>query len=278
MSFLSGLSHVRQAYPCVVGETCASDVFWGVQDGEEPKGEVVMKTFVTLVLDETGSMQSIKDDTIGGFNTYVDTLKASPDEILFTLIKFDSNHTTKVHVAEPIAGVVHLNDKTYVPGASTPLIDACVKAIRATEEKVASIDPKPNVLIVIQTDGHENASVEFKRDDLVALVKEKTAAGWQFVFLGAGIDAFDAAMSYGITAQNTLSYSRDTSAATFAAAAMNTAEYARTGASASLSWTRDQRAATGDHQPPPDPNATAKVPPAAPVPPTKKAIVEDIKL
>ncbi|HMA55888.1 MAG TPA: hypothetical protein VKP52_04050, partial [Pseudolabrys sp.] len=77
------------------------------------------QTLVTFLLDETGSMSSIKDDTIGGFNEYLKTLKQSASPIDFTLIKFDSNAIRKVCVAKPIAEVAELNNDTYKPGAST---------------------------------------------------------------------------------------------------------------------------------------------------------------
>ena len=100
-----------------------------------------------------------------------------------------------VHHALPVKDVPNLTPEAYIPGAATPLIDACVKSIRATEEKVQGQDKI--VSIVIQTDGYENASYEFSNEDLFKLVKEKTAEGWLFTFLGAGIDAFAVASKFG---------------------------------------------------------------------------------
>ena len=81
-------------------------------------------TLVTFLLDETGSMESIKDDTIGGFNSYLGSLKAEAAPIDFTLIKFDSRRIEKVCVAVPVSQVAELTMESYQPGASTPLIDA----------------------------------------------------------------------------------------------------------------------------------------------------------
>lgn len=210
-------------------------------------------TVVSFLLDETGSMSTIKDDTIGGFNNYVEGLRKSGEEFEFSFVKFDSNHTTKVHVGVPITDVLPLTPETYQPGAMTPLIDAAVKIIRATEESVKERDV--NVVVVIQTDGHENSSTAHTTQDLAELVKEKTAEGWEFVFLGAGIDAFSIAQQYGISAANSLSYDRQTSAQTFDSLTSNTVAYASTGVRTSLNFDDGQRQASGDkfHQADPVP-------------------------
>lgn len=232
------------------------------------------KTLVTFLLDETGSMQSIKDDTIGGFNNYLATLKAGDGDISFTLLKFDSNRVEKVCVGKPIAEVAELTDATYRPGASTPLFDAAVKAIRATEE-VAAKDPSAKIVVTIQTDGEENTSTEFKLADLAALVKEKTAAGWQFVFLGAGIDAYATGSALGFAASNTMSYGRGNSAQAFAAMGASTSRYAKTGEAGSLNFTAAEKRSAGD--------ASASVPSpsghVATAPKTaRNPIVDDINL
>lgn len=205
-------------------------------------------THVTFVLDETGSMESIKDDTIGGFNAYLDTLKEEKGAVKFTLLKFDSNRVDKVCVDTPIAEVPRLTNETYQPGAMTPLIDASYKAIEATAEKVKG-KKNPKVIVVIQTDGYENASTEHTREDLAALVKEKTADGWVFTFLGAGIDAFGAAANYGIAASNTMSYDRHTSKQTFAAVAESNSRFMASGNVLDAAFTKSERKATGGHMP-----------------------------
>ena len=205
-------------------------------------------TFVSFLLDETGSMQSIKDDTIGGFNSYVETLQKDGADIVFSLVSFNSNQTKKRYVAEPIDKVEPLTDDTYQPSAMTPLIDASVKIIKATDEAVQQRADDPNVVIVMQTDGQENVSVEYTNADLAALIKEKDAAGWQFVFLGAGLDAFAAARAAGIDidAQQVVAYARDKSPEVFAATAANVQAFAASGDAKALHYTRKQRARVGD--------------------------------
>lgn len=235
--------------------------------------EAKKKTFTTFVLDETGSMMSIKDDTIGGYNSYIRTLKESGEEYLFTLIKFDSNKHEVAHRAIPVEQVPDLNSQTYQPGAATPLIDACMKAIKATEKKVSEEASEMNVAVVILTDGYENASVEHKNEDLVQLVKEKTEAGWLILFLGAGIDAFDQAGKFGISPQYALSGTRGTVGQACAAAGQNVARYAQSGNVTSAQWTAAQRMATGGAMPPPQTTTSS-----AASDEKKKPIVEDIEI
>jgi hypothetical protein len=241
------------------------------------------KTIVTFLLDETGSMQKIKDDTIGGFNAYLASLKELDSEVAFTLICFDSNRTRKVHVGTPIADVIELTADTYTPGAFTPLYDAAVKTIRATAE-VAAASPDALVIVVIQTDGDENASREFTRADLADLVKEKTAAGWQFVFLGTGIDAYKTGAGMGFSAGNTMSYAGDKSAQTFAAAGNATRRYVASGGDEqAMRFTSAEKTAAGDRtaaagpkpMPMPTPHPT---PSPKPVPPKPRSLVEDLDL
>lgn len=201
-------------------------------------------TVVSFLLDETGSMQAIKDDTIGGFNSYLGALSADENKYEFTLVKFDSNKTEKVCVAVPVEEAPRLAHDTYMPGAATPLVDASYKIIEATEKAVGK--RKVNVLVVIQTDGHENASTQHTREDLARLIKEKTAQGWVFVYLGAGIDAFDDAASFGIAAGATMSYDMAASAETFRAVAQNTSSYASSGNAKAMNFTGQQRSASGD--------------------------------
>lgn len=215
---------------------------------DTPTNGAPKTTFVSFLLDETGSMESIKDDTIGGFNEYVKTLQGSGGDILFSLVCFNSSRTEKRHVADPIADVRPLTGADYRPHAMTPLIDASVKLIKATDEAVARRDDDPNVVIVLQTDGQENVSVEYTREDLALLVKEKEAAGWEFVFLGAGLDAFEAAHQAGLalSSQRVMSYGRARSPQAFAEVAMNVARYSVDPSAEALDFSPEQRAAAGD--------------------------------
>jgi hypothetical protein len=204
------------------------------------------KTLVTFLLDRTGSMEAIRDDTIGAFNAYLDTLKQDGDGLYFTLIQFDSMGVDKLYVNEPIKNVPPLTRETFVPRASTPLIDAAYKTIKAVEKAVSG-NPSNKVVICIQTDGQENSSTEHSWDSLNALIKEKFEAGWQFNFMGAGIDAYQQASRMGISADQTVAYSKDRVAtrAAFAATAENTALYSL-GRLKSTAYSKMQKHAAAD--------------------------------
>jgi hypothetical protein len=193
-------------------------------------------------------MEAIRDDTIGSFNAYLDGLKAGDSaEILFNLVQFDSQGLDKVCVRRPIAEVQRLDRNSYVPRDYTPLIDAAYTTIKAVEDSLSG-DAETKVVICVQTDGQENASQEHTWNDLSALVKEKTALGWQFNFMGAGIDAYDQGGRMGIAADQILSYDPLDQAAhkaAFMAAAENTRLYSR-GAVENTSYSDEQKRAAGD--------------------------------
>jgi hypothetical protein len=205
-------------------------------------------TLVTFLLDRTGSMQSIKDDTIGAFNAYLETLQKKGGGIEFSFLQFDSISIDKVCVNKPVAEVAPLADETFQPRASTPLIDAAYATIEAVGEAIGRRDVPPKVVICIQTDGLENASTEHTWAELNLLIKEKSKLGWQFNFMGAGIDAYEQGRQMGIPAAATVSYDKTSRAATvgaFAASAANTVAYARDEAP-TVGFTPAQKHAAGD--------------------------------
>jgi hypothetical protein len=165
-------------------------------------------TIVSFLLDRTGSMETIKDETIGGFNAYVDALEAEAgDLVVFTLLQFDSQSIDTLYAGAKLSEVQRLTPESYQPRAYTPLIDACFKTIKATEETIARRRDKARVIVVFQTDGQENASREHNIEELRDLIERRKVEGWQFIFLGADIDAYETAGRFGILKEATLSYS-----------------------------------------------------------------------
>lgn len=246
-------------------------------------------TLVTFLLDKSGSMTHGLDDTIGAFNIYLDGLRKS-DDIQFTLLQFDSFDIEKTAVNMTPRDVPNLDRKTFIPRGGTPLIDAAYKTIRAVERQVEAATEKPKVVICIQTDGQENESREHKWEELSDLIKEKTAAGWEFVFMGASIDAYEQGSRMGISRASTVSYdSRDRAAteSAFAFTASNAVNFAA-GRSASAGYTTHQKKMSGDkfdawvNQTPPatagEAPQTAGASPAPAKPAKPKPIVEDFDL
>ena len=165
---------------------------------------------ITVVLDRSGSMSCIRDDTIGGFNSFLKDQKATPGEDLLTLIQFDDKYET-MHDAIPLSEVEPLTESTFVPRGSTALLDAIGRTINATGARLAKMDEKDRpekVIFVIITDGHENASREFiSRQKIFEMVTHQTEKyDWQFMYLGANQDAIDEGRKFGIARDSSMSY------------------------------------------------------------------------
>jgi len=187
------------------------------------------KMLVSFVLDETGSMQSCKEQTISGFNEYISTLRAEKNagDIRFTMVKFNSSKTELVCEAAKLGDVSELNQENYQPSATTPLYDAIGAAIRSAERVVDG--KKRSVLIAIQTDGYENASGEYDQRGIFDLIEAKKRDGWQFAFLGADQDAYAASAQIGIAVSATLSYDSANTTGAFKRFAESTTSHTRSG-------------------------------------------------
>lgn len=166
-------------------------------------------TDISIVLDRSGSMESIRNDTIGGFNTFLKTQQEAPGEANLTLVQFDDRYEV-VHNGIRVQDVPELTALTFVPRGYTALLDAIGRTITDTGTRLSALseDQRPSkVIFVILTDGEENASKEFTRDKINEMIKHQTEAyNWDFVFLGANQDAIQVGTSIGIMAANSLSY------------------------------------------------------------------------
>jgi len=177
------------------------------------------KTYITFVLDETGSMQEVRDQTISGFNEFMDSQQdKSLGECRVTLVKFNSKKVETVYADMLVEDVPALTHDTYEPTELTPLYDAIAHAIKDTEDKV-SVSQKvlsrlaghpvtvgPLVILVIMTDGEENASKQYTRADIFNMIKEKEDLGWTIVYLGANQDSWGIAQPLGVAVGSTVNY------------------------------------------------------------------------
>ena len=169
-------------------------------------------THIAIILDRTGSMEEIREDTIGGFNAFLKEQQALPDEATLSLIQFDSQDSYEViHHFEKIKSVPKLTPETYVPRASTPLLDAIGRGINDLESALGKMQPEKrpaNVVMVIITDGQENSSREFGKNQIVKMIKAKQEKDWQFVYLSADLDSINDAMEYGMHAHATMAFAK----------------------------------------------------------------------
>ena len=183
------------------------------------------QVLVTVVLDRSGSMSSNRGGTISGYNEYIQGLRLDGDSDYFvTLIQFDApmaNPELTVNYQDcALADVPELTPQHYVPRGNTPLYDAIGECIRRT-------DPKGRAAIVLViTDGEENASSEFTRESVKTLLKEKESEGWTFAFLGADIDSYAVGGSVGVSPSNTANYVKGNEKALFSNLAKSTIQRA----------------------------------------------------
>lgn len=187
---------------------------WGIDSFIECERSLTVKndyTHISVLLDRTGSMQSIRDDTIGGFNTFLAAQQAQTGIATLTLVQFDSQDPYEViHRFKSIKAVTPLTKETYVPRASTPLLDALGRGINDLGQQLAGM-PEPErpekIVFVVVTDGQENASREFNKAQVEKMIKEQTDVyKWQFVFLSSDLASISDAHALGVAAPATLQY------------------------------------------------------------------------
>ena len=151
-----------------------------------------MRTHITLVVDRSGSMSRIQSDAQGAVNSFLDEQSKVDGVADVLLADFDSQESFRVALD---GGLATWKPYTLSPRGMTPLYDAIGRGINETEQRVAR-SGADKVIVVIVTDGGENSSREFTRDSATALIKAKEAAGWEFVFLAAGQEAWVAAQAF----------------------------------------------------------------------------------
>ena len=154
-----------------------------------------------IILDASGSMYSIKNQAVNGFNETVQTIRDAQEkhpeqEHCVTLVVFNSSATTTVYDGVPAALAKDMDPDEYNPNCGTPLFDAMGFSINALRTKVQKGE---TVLVTIITDGEENSSTEFNRNAIKALVDELKAEGWVFTYMGANQDVEKVAMSISIS-------------------------------------------------------------------------------
>jgi len=150
-------------------------------------------TDITIILDRSGSMSIVREDTIGGFNTFLDEQKKIEGDARISLYQFNHEFST-IYENKKLHEASNIGTKTYTPGGMTALLDAIGKVINKKGQyyKNLSEDERPDkILITIMTDGQENSSKEFTKDKIKEMIEhQKNAYKWQFAFIGAAIDAF----------------------------------------------------------------------------------------
>ena len=169
-------------------------------------------TEIVFVLDRSGSMAGLEGDTIGGFNAFVEKQKKEDGEALLSAILF-SNDCEVLYDRVDIKKVEPMTERQYQVGGCTALLDAIGGAVRhiANVHKYAREEDRPGkTVFVVTTDGMENASRIYSYDEVQRMVKhEQEKYGWEFLFLGANMDAISAARRFGFRADRAVRYKQD---------------------------------------------------------------------
>lgn len=169
-------------------------------------------TELVFILDRSGSMQSLTDDTIGGFNSLIEKQRGEDGECVVSTVLFNNNSTV-IYDRVPLDKIPQMTRADYSAQGGTALIDAIGAAIRHignVHKYARSEDVPKNTLFVIITDGMENSSHMYTSDKVKKMIeRQKSKYGWEFLFIGANIDAVETARSFGISEDRTADYIAD---------------------------------------------------------------------
>ena len=168
-------------------------------------------TELVFILDRSGSMSGLEKDTIGGFNSMIEKQKKEEGKAFVTTILFDDKIET-LHDRVNLQEIKTLTDKDYTVRGMTALLDAVGSTINhiSNIHKYARPEDVPaHTMFIITTDGMENASREFSYAKIKSLIEEKKQLGWEFVFIGANIDAVTEGAKLGISAERSVDYLAD---------------------------------------------------------------------
>ena len=200
---------------------------------EQPK-----RIELVLVIDKSGSMQGLEKDTIGGFNSMIEKQKKLGIDVRVTAVLFNDK-TDLLYARRYIQNVRPLTEREYETGGTTALLDAVGGTILKMERSKATECGKTKVIFVIITDGLENASTKFTKQKVKEMISDKQEQdGWDFIYLGANIDAAEEAGAIGVKKANAVTYRNTKSGvrANYDAVSAFVEEAAERGTAASAKW------------------------------------------
>ncbi|MBQ7745624.1 MAG: VWA domain-containing protein [Ruminococcus sp.] len=168
-------------------------------------------TEIVFILDRSGSMSGLEKDTIGGFNAMIEKQKKQNGKAYVSTVLFD-HESVVLHDRLPLEQIKPMTEDDYTVRGCTALLDAiggAVKHIGNIHRYARPEDVPEHTMFVITTDGLENASRKYNSRDIKRLIESKKEEGWEFLFIGANIDAIETANDYGISADRAVNYNAD---------------------------------------------------------------------
>ena len=168
-------------------------------------------TELVFILDRSGSMGGLEEDTIGGFNGMINKQKKEEGSAVVTTVLFDDKYEL-LHDRIDIQGILPMNDRQYYVRGCTALLDAIGMTIEKminVHKHTAKEQRAEKVIFTIITDGMENSSRKYNKSMVKELIQAQKARGWEFIFLGANMDAVEEAASFGIDSDRAVTYQND---------------------------------------------------------------------
>ena len=209
---------------------------------------------ISFLLDRSGSMSSIRDDVIGGFNQFLREQQARPGACRMTFVQFDSQAPFEVLAeAADVRAIAPLDAARYAPRGGTPLLDALGRLLELAERRARGRDE--DAVIVVFTDGQENASGTWTRAALFERIEALKARGWAFVFLGANQDSYEEAGGLGFAAGSTSNWHERSSRAAFEQLDRSVGSYRSKGHAARVAQSADFFEGVKEAEQEPDPEA-----------------------
>ena len=170
-------------------------------------------TEIVAILDKSGSMERLTHDTIGGYNAFIKEQQETPDSAILSTVLFSTGNEIILHNRQNIKNVKPITQNEYKAGGGTALLDAMGRAIRHIGMILSNTleEERPSkVIFLIITDGEENSSAEYTFDKVKSMVEhQKNKYSWEFLFMGANIDAFSVAESIGICQDRAYNYTSE---------------------------------------------------------------------
>lgn len=165
-----------------------------------------MKTMIVVLLDRSGSMGALEAEVVSGVNSFLEEQRAIKQPASLAMVRFDSEAIERFRPMIPLENVSALDRRDFKARSWTPLLDAVGKSITEMEDDWRRERPD-QAIMVIATDGQENASREFTKEKVRALIEARQSSGkWAFIYLGANVDVFAEAGSMGIMVENSAGY------------------------------------------------------------------------
>ena len=199
-------------------------------------------TEIVFILDRSGSMGGLESDTIGGFNSLLRDQKKKEGKAFVSTVLFD-HESIVLHDRIPVENVPEMTDSDYTVRGCTALLDAigdAVKHIGNIHKYARPEDVPEHTMFIITTDGLENASRRYNSKEIKALIEKKKKLGWEFLFIGANIDAIETAGRYGIDSDRAVNYHADSQGTAAVFRAVNKAVGAmRACAPLSAAWSEE---------------------------------------